>query len=239
MDSRNTRSTPFLDSARELGRLLLGPLARALVSAGVTANMVTAASLALGVFGGLLLAFGQFWAATPFIALGSLGDALDGLVARAGGAASPGGALFDAAADRYQEMAVLGGVAVHFRAEIGPLTIALAALVGSFMVSYGSAKAEALQVAVPPGTMRRFERALCMFMGVALVPIVGRIVGNTAPARWIANAPVLLALALVAVIGNASAVLRLRIVARSANRLAPLGLAPGAPRSSRPVESQL
>jgi CDP-diacylglycerol--glycerol-3-phosphate 3-phosphatidyltransferase len=222
-----------------MGRLLLGPLARALVSAGVTANMVTVASLALGLVGGLLLAAGRFWAATPFVAFGSLGDALDGLVARAGGTTSPGGAVLDAAADRYQEMAVLGGLAVYFRGDIVPLTIALAALVGSYMVSYGSTKAEALRVPVPAGTMRRFERALCIFMGVALVPIVGWIAGEKAPGRWIAHAPVLVALALVAIVGNASAVLRLRVVAGSANRLASRGPAPGSAPSTRPVESQL
>jgi CDP-diacylglycerol--glycerol-3-phosphate 3-phosphatidyltransferase len=159
------------EPARALANRVLSPVARGLVAAGVTANAVTAVALALSLAAALLLASGRFAAATPFIVFASIGDALDGVLARMSATASPGGALFDAAADRYQEMAILAGLAIHLREDVASLAIVLAALLASFMVSYGSAKAEALRVPVPPGSMRRLERSVCLCAGVALVPV--------------------------------------------------------------------
>ena len=79
----------------------------------------------------------------------SCGDALDGLVARATRTESPGGAVLDASVDRYEEFFVsVASPCSSGRAVL--LTVTLAALVASFMVSYGSAKAEALRIPTPP-----------------------------------------------------------------------------------------
>ncbi len=205
-------TTPHRGPARALAHRTLSPLARVLVSVGVSADTVTAVALLFGLAGAVMLALGRFGTAAPLIVLASLGDALDGVTARLGGTASPRGALFDAACDRYQEAAILAGLAIHLRTDAVALGLVLAALAGSFMVSYGSAKAEALKVPVPGGSMRRFERAVCICLGVAAVPVSSALVrAGDAPA-WTAQAPILLALALVAVVGNVSAVARLRII---------------------------
>jgi len=194
---------------------MLAPIARGLIAAGVTANGVTAVALALGLAGGVLLASGRFGAAAALIVLASLGDALDGVLARVSKTASSAGAIFDAAADRYQEMAILAGLAIHLRGDVASLSLVLGALLASFMVSYGSAKAEAMRVQVPDGAMRRFERAVCLCGGIALVPVTSALVRAGTVAPWAAEAPILAALAIVAVVGNASAVLRLRAIAAS------------------------
>ncbi len=168
-----------------------------------------------------MLARGQFAAAAVFIVLASAGDALDGVVARVGGMASPRGAIFDAASDRYQEMAILAGLAIHLHADVASLALVLGAMVASFMVSYGSAKAEAMRVRVPAGSMRRFERSVCLCAGVALVPVARALVESGHAAPWMAEAPILVALAIVAVMGNVSAVLRLRVIATSSHVGAP------------------
>jgi CDP-diacylglycerol--glycerol-3-phosphate 3-phosphatidyltransferase len=110
-------------------------------------------------------------------------------------------------------MAILAGLAIHLREDVASLAIVLAALLASFMVSYGSAKAEALRVPVPPGSMRRLERSVCLCAGVALVPVARALVAALGAATWLAEAPILVALAVVAIVGNASAVARLRVVA--------------------------
>jgi CDP-diacylglycerol--glycerol-3-phosphate 3-phosphatidyltransferase len=187
---------------------------------GVTANGVTACALVLGGGAGALLAGGHFGAAAILIVFASLGDALDGLLARATGTASSGGALFDAAVDRYEEFFILGGLAFYFRTEASGaiLGAALFALLGSFMVSYGSAKAEALGVPVPPGIMRRTERAVIVCAGVALVPPAGLCVRLFGLASWLERAPIVLALVVLALGANLSAVARLRQIAREADR---------------------
>jgi hypothetical protein len=95
------------------------------------------------------------------------------------------------------------------------LVLALVALAGSFMVSYSSAKAEALHQPVPPGVMRRPERALCLCSGVALSALLFALERVALVPSWAARAPIVTALAVVAVLANASGIVRLRSLARS------------------------
>jgi CDP-diacylglycerol--glycerol-3-phosphate 3-phosphatidyltransferase len=204
---------------RKAGRALLGwllsPLVDGLAAAGVRANEVTVVSLVAGLVAGVALAFDQFGWAIAAILFASLGDAVDGMLARRTGTASVGGALLDAAVDRYGEFFILAGLAVLFHESTPMLLLVLLALAGSFMVSYGSAKAEALRVAVPDGVMRRAERATVLCVGVAMVPFAG-VLARRLEVPWLGYGPILLALGIVAVAANVSAVRRLRLVAIAA-----------------------
>lgn len=215
---------------RKAGRALLGwllsPLVDGLAAAGVQANEVTVVSLVAGLVAGAALAFDQFGWATAAILFASLGDAVDGMLARRTGSASVGGALLDAAVDRYGEFFILAGLAVLFHESTPMLVLVLLALAGSFMVSYGSAKAEALRVAVPDGMMRRAERATVLCVGVAMVPFAG-VLARRLDVPWLQHAPILFALGIVAVAANASAVRRLRLVAIAAAPVRPAKPLPG------------
>jgi len=207
------RSIALPRAASAMTHWALAPVVRTLVAADVSANTITGCSLLAGAAAGLALALGHFGVAAALLVAASLGDALDGLVARGGNTESPGGALFDASVDRYEEFFSLGGLAIYFR-ESGPLLgLVLAALMGSFMVSYGSAKAEALRVPVPPGAMRRAERATCLCLGTTLVPLAGAIARACHGPGWIASLPLLGALILIGGAANVSAVRRIRVIA--------------------------
>lgn len=192
----------------------LQPVMRACVRLGVSANMVSVASLGLGLVAGVLLGLGHFGVAALVAALASLGDAVDGLVARETGTASPAGEILDAAVDRYTEFFFLGGVAVHYARAPWALVLTLAAIVGSFMVSYASAKAAALRVVVPRGAMRRPERATYLTLGALFVPLTVALTGGRP--WWAGELPMLAALGLVAIVGNASAARRLAAIGRAA-----------------------
>lgn len=178
------------------------PVAGAMVRGGVSADAVTWASLALGVGAGIACGAGQFGVGALLAILSAAGDAVDGFVARETGTASDRGEVLDAAADRYAELAVIAGVAVSLRESAPALLLALAALGGSFMVSYTTAKAEALGVRLPRGPMRRTERAVVLILGMCLTPVAGAL--NPHYAR----SPIVAALGLVAVLGNASVITR-------------------------------
>jgi CDP-diacylglycerol--glycerol-3-phosphate 3-phosphatidyltransferase len=194
---------------------VLTPVGRALAQLGFTANAITLISLGFGVGAAVALAMGHFGVAAVLTAISSLGDALDGFVARETGTASDAGEVFDAAVDRYEEFLFLGGLAFFFRMDPVALVLALLAGAGSFMVSYGTAKAEALGVESPRGAMRRVERAVYLGVGVLLVPIAGAVAVRFGLPAWVERTPILLALGLVGVVGNVSAVRRLMSVARS------------------------
>jgi len=211
--------------AMEFGYWCMQPLGRACMRAGLTANQLTGVSLCLGLCAGLALATGHLGAGALLASLAAAGDGLDGMLARAAGASTPGGALFDASADRYTEFFLLAGLAFGQRADARMLALALVALLGSFMISYGSAKAEALRVPVPPGAMRRGERAVYLCGGLLLTPLFSTLALRGALPLWTAHLPVLAAVGIVGLVSNVTAALRLRIVARAANAKMPAAAA--------------
>lgn len=194
---------------------MLQPIARALVSLGFSANGVTLTAMGLAAAAALSLATGHFGWAALFVSVASLGDALDGLVARLKGESSRAGSVLDATVDRYSEFLFLAALAVYFRAELGLMLLAIAALLGALMTSYASIRAEALGVKVPRGAMRRPERAVYLAVGVALTPFTQ--LGLAGASTTLRHLPVLVAMGIVAAVANVSAVRRTRALMQSLN----------------------
>jgi CDP-diacylglycerol--glycerol-3-phosphate 3-phosphatidyltransferase len=196
------------------------PLGRAMIRAGVTANAVTLASIPLAASGAVALAQGHWGVGALFAGLSYACDALDGLVARATGTASAAGEVLDAVCDRICEALLLGGVAVAWRDSMPLLTLALLAGLGAQQVTLASAKAEVFPTArgrVPRGLMRRAERAV-YFVGAAAM--AGALLDLLPPvhARSAAQVPMVVAMGLLAVLGNASALHRFAALARVLRR---------------------
>jgi phosphatidylglycerophosphate synthase len=212
---RQGESVLLRKGAMELAHWGLEPLARVLVFLGVSPNSVSWASLGLGFLSGVFLASGHFGFGAVFATIASLLDLVDGMVARISGVASDAGEVLDAAVDRYVEFFFLAGLVIYYR-EVLPIQIlALLALLGSFMVSYSTAKAEALDVEPPGGSMRRPERAVYLILGATLselsIPLLESSSGFPVPLGY----PMIIALGFVALIANASSVQRLRAVAKT------------------------
>jgi phosphatidylglycerophosphate synthase len=197
---------------------LMQPTGRFLVARGVTPNQISWCSLVLGCLAGASLASGRFGLGAA-LAIGSgLLDAFDGMVARLGGTATPGGEVLDSSIDRYAEFFFLGGLVLHWRPHAWAQALALLALAGSFMVSYSTAKAEAMGLSVQQRLMKRPERALYLNLGA--VASVFSIEWFESPLEGVRSAlgwPMVVAVALVAVLANFSAVVRLREVALRAD----------------------
>jgi phosphatidylglycerophosphate synthase len=155
----------------EMAYWALQPVARFLVFLKVTPNQLSWASLVLGGMAGTALTYGYFGFGALFATYSAFLDTLDGMVARLTDVASDAGEVLDAAVDRYVEFFFLSGVVLYYREAPAFQAIALLALCGSFMVSYSTAKAEALHIPPPPGIMRRPERAFYLTLGAALSPI--------------------------------------------------------------------
>jgi phosphatidylglycerophosphate synthase len=177
----------------------------------VPANAVTAASVVYGGASGMALAGGHFGIGAWLAASSALCDALDGMVARKSGTASPAGEALDSSVDRYSEFFFLTGLALHFRDSAWMLAVVLLALQGAFMVSFAETKAESLRVVVSPGWMRRPDRATLLIAGATLSALGA----GLHAARWVVLAPVLAALLIDGLGANAAAARRLlRILAQ-------------------------
>jgi CDP-diacylglycerol--glycerol-3-phosphate 3-phosphatidyltransferase len=136
----------------------LGPVERLALRLGLTPDFFNFAGLASGALAGLLIARGELPAGGWAIALGGACDVLDGRIARARQLDSSYGKFIDSTLDRFVEVFVLFGFAVHLRGfEQGPLVVA-AALAGSLLVSYTRARGESLGVLCKEGLMQRAER---------------------------------------------------------------------------------
>lgn len=134
-----------LDSYRGRGQSVLEPIARRLAPGG--ADRLTWASLVAAGAAGVCYT----WAspASPgFLVLGALFvlanglfDALDGMVARLTGSASPAGDFLDHALDRYADLFIIGGLAAS---AFGGYTWGFFAITGVFLTSYMGTQAAAV-----------------------------------------------------------------------------------------------
>lgn len=195
--------------------MLYRQYARFLVFVGITPNQLSWASLVLGGLAGTALAYGYFGFGALFATYSAFLDTLDGMVARLTHVASDAGEVLDAAVDRYVEFFFLAGVVIYYR-QIAPLQIiALFALAGSFMVSYSTAKAEALHIPPPPGIMRRPERAFYLILGAALSPIKMPWLDAYFNYPLTVGYPLLFATFFIAVLSNISAIERLWTIGRA------------------------
>jgi CDP-diacylglycerol---glycerol-3-phosphate 3-phosphatidyltransferase len=144
----------------------------------VTPNALTAAGVTLCAVAAVLVYFEYrneilfYYLGGAIFVIGSILDILDGALARRSGKGTPFGAFLDSTTDRVSEAFVLGAIALVFyrqRDEV-PLAFTFAAVVGSFLVSYTRARAEALGIRGDVGIGSRAERVVVIGVGLALGP---------------------------------------------------------------------
>jgi CDP-diacylglycerol--glycerol-3-phosphate 3-phosphatidyltransferase len=164
----------YTRGARRLATRSITRLARtrvtpnALTTGGVTLCAVAAVLVYLEDRNELL----YFWLGAVVFVIGSLLDILDGALARQSGKGTPFGAFIDSTTDRVSEGFMLGAIALVFSRhgdEIA-LAFAIAAIAGSFLVSYTRARAEALGLKGDVGIGSRAERVVVITAGLVLAP---------------------------------------------------------------------
>ncbi|HVS51199.1 MAG TPA: CDP-alcohol phosphatidyltransferase family protein [Opitutaceae bacterium] len=192
------------------GYWLLQPVVRGCVRAGITPAMLTWFSLGPALGASLAAAYGRWALAAWGLLASSLLDVLDGAVARAQGRASRAGAVLDSTLDRYVEFAFFGGLLIHYRAQLPVQLLCFAAVTASMLVTYSTAKAEALGVKPPRGWMRRSDRMACLVIGALLSPLsLHWLEADAAGNPW-HPWPMIAALGAIALFGHMSAALRFR-----------------------------
>jgi CDP-diacylglycerol--glycerol-3-phosphate 3-phosphatidyltransferase len=152
---------------------LIDPLATLLVHANVAPNTLTTTGTIFTVAGGVAFALGAVRTAGFIIAAAAFFDVLDGMVARKGERSTIFGAFYDSTLDRLADGALLGGLALFYAtspAHRSPTMVAVAitGMIGTFLVSYTRARAEALGIALRVGFMQRAERIVLLSVPQAL-----------------------------------------------------------------------
>lgn len=193
----------MLEHLRAPFKKLIEPLAKALISIGLTANTVTV----IGTIGTIVVAFvtgitGWLFAGAVVLTLLVLADSLDGSIAKLTTGGTQFGAFLDSTLDRIADWALLAGVIVFFIlhadwwydiSRSSPDYIswvgvgaAMVSMMTSFVTSYARARAESVGFEVKNGIATRADRLVIILVGMAIT-------GLTHHGLWLAIDMVLLA----------------------------------------------
>jgi CDP-diacylglycerol--glycerol-3-phosphate 3-phosphatidyltransferase len=193
------------------GYWMLQRVVRRCTQIGVQPAAISWFSLVPAIAASFAAATGHWGAVAWCLLVSALLDVLDGAVARAANHTSEAGAVLDSVLDRYAEFIFFAGVLVYYRLRLPAQLVVLTALLGSFLVTYSTAKAEALGIEPPRGWMKRSDRLTVLILGAALAPLsLHWFEASDRPFAW----PMLGALGIIAVLANFSAIVRFSTLAR-------------------------
>ena len=140
----------------------------------ITPNQLTLFGFLLSLVAGLTYMAGLFSLGAILLLIGSLGDLLDGALARSTRTASRFGAFLDSTMDRYSDFFVFAGIAYYFATEglWGFCLMALWIILGAFITSYAKARAESLIPSCEGGVLERAERLILLILGSFFQPLL-------------------------------------------------------------------
>ncbi len=169
----------MLGRYRQTAQTWSEPIGRALFRLRLRPNHLTVMGLAVSLLAAAAFVMGHVRVGGLLVLLAGVFDFCDGSLARASGQVTPFGAFLDSVIDRYSDLVVLLGIVVLFAGmpHMRGAVAAMAALVGSLMVSYTKARAESIGVECNVGFMERPERMICL--------IGGGLLDVLEPALWV------------------------------------------------------
>ncbi|MGH0028407.1 MAG: CDP-alcohol phosphatidyltransferase family protein [Myxococcota bacterium] len=142
-------------------------------------DVLTVTGAAVSALAAVAFMQGRLVAAGVLILAGGFFDLVDGVVARHHGISTRFGAFLDSTLDRFVDMALFVGIAVHFAARGEPSHVLLCgvALTATALVSYAKARAEREIAHFEVGLLERGERIGLLAAGAVFDLLV--------PALWI------------------------------------------------------
>jgi CDP-diacylglycerol---glycerol-3-phosphate 3-phosphatidyltransferase len=139
-----------------------------LIESRLTPNAISLTGFALNLVAAALVLDERFVPAALAFIVGSVMDMFDGRYSRMSGKGTPFGAFLDSTLDRVEEGVVLAAVAAYFakRSDDVAVVAVVLTVVGSYMVSYTRARAEALGVECKVGVATRAVRVVILSVGL-------------------------------------------------------------------------
>ncbi|MCS6874305.1 MAG: CDP-alcohol phosphatidyltransferase family protein [Pyrinomonadaceae bacterium] len=149
---------------------IINAMVQGIVAAKIHPNILTATGVIINVGCGILFGVGEFFWAGVVLIGANLFDMLDGSVARVTGNVTRFGAFLDSSLDRLSDMVIFSGIIFFYASNTAQRSLlnaflALVAMMGSVMVSYTTARAEAVGVKANVGFLQRPERIVLLILG--------------------------------------------------------------------------
>jgi CDP-diacylglycerol---glycerol-3-phosphate 3-phosphatidyltransferase len=163
-NGRPTTAAEFRENVRER-----------LIESRLTPNSISLTGLALNLAAAVLVTQRLFFGAGVAFIVGSLMDTLDGRYSRMSGKGTLFGAFLDSTLDRMEEGIVLATIGAYFASRGDELAVAavVVAVLGSLMVSYTRARAEAIGVECKVGLATRPVRVVVLSIGLVFAKGAG------------------------------------------------------------------
>ncbi len=165
---------------------LLEPFLRFLARLGITANMLTIASLLIVVMAGILLAFDKMIWGAWILMLGAFLDGIDGELARVSIAKSSFGGFLDSICDHCGDFAIYLGLLFAYIRNDATLEIILifVAMFASVFGSHVRSRAGMVKINTKTiGLFTRFERIfllfICILIGKVTIALWGLAIFNS------------------------------------------------------------
>lgn len=166
--AREPGSQDLREALRARTKGLLESIVRPLARAGISPNILTVVGFLAMVGVAWVLSQGYERLAGLLIIAVGLFDALDGALARSTGKSTTFGAFFDSTLDRFAEIALYLGLLYLYRGDTLATVLIYLTITGSLMVSYTRARAEGLGVECKVGLFTRLERLAVLVLGLLL-----------------------------------------------------------------------
>lgn len=162
---------PRLSEVRKTAAYYLTqPVVWLLAKTPVTPGAITWFGFLLAAGAAALIATGHLFAAGFIVLLAGFFDILDGALARYTNRTTHFGAVLDSTLDRLAEAVLLLGILFLYAREqlVAEILLVGIALLGSLLVSYIRARAEALGIKCQVGLFTRAERVIVLALGLLL-----------------------------------------------------------------------
>ena len=146
-----------------------------LIESRLTPNAISITGFLLNVVAAVLVVEKLFFLAGVAFIVGSVMDTLDGRYSRMSGKGTMFGAFLDSTLDRIEEGVVLTAIAYYFadNGDAVPAAACVFVVLGSLMVSYTRARAEALGVECKVGIATRPVRVVLLSIGLVFAKGAG------------------------------------------------------------------
>jgi CDP-diacylglycerol--glycerol-3-phosphate 3-phosphatidyltransferase len=149
---------------------IIDSMVRGLAALGVHPNALTTIGVMINVGCCVLFGFGEFFWAGIVLIVANIFDMLDGNVARLTGNVTKFGGFLDSSLDRLSDMVAFLGIMIFYAGNnthksLLYVTLAGVAWIGSVLVSYSTARSEALGVKANVGFLQRPERIVLLIIG--------------------------------------------------------------------------
>ncbi len=130
-------------------------------------NLFTLMGLLATLLACFLIVRGFWFLAGWAIVLSGLFDLFDGVVARNLGKVTPFGGFLDSVVDRYSDLLLLMAVLISYlrRGEPNMVILTCFVSIGTALIPYARARAEAAQIQCSAGLMERAERIILLSIG--------------------------------------------------------------------------